>query len=475
MPKQIIKISGLHCKACEILSEEKLSALPGIKAVNVSHRRGQAEIDYEGIEPNKEIIKRELQSLGYDLEGDTKAKQTDKNKWRDLVIALVAAIIVSLALNYGVWPQNSEGFNANTLSWGGIWIIGLIAGLSTCMALVGGIVLALATDYAKRHPEASRARKFLPHLYFNIGRVAGFFLFGGLLGGLGSILKISSVASAWLTLFIGIFIILLGLQIIDVFPILRKFSFSLPKHIAKIIPGHNKNKRFHPAGAIAAGALSFFLPCGFTQSIQLYALSSGNFLSGGITMAVFAIGTSIGLIGLGGLVAMIKGKNYSLFLKISGAIIIIFGLFNFNNAYKVLLLHTESQAINKTTSSQVSEVQIIKMTQNNSGYSPNNFQIEANRPVRWIINSTSPYSCASSLIVPSLKINQQLKKGENIIEFMAPANGKIKFSCSMGMYNGVINIISEKEKGSSEDASNTDLRSTTEENKLPVCNINGCK
>jgi copper chaperone CopZ len=28
-----VKVSGLHCKACELLSEEKLSALPGVKKV----------------------------------------------------------------------------------------------------------------------------------------------------------------------------------------------------------------------------------------------------------------------------------------------------------------------------------------------------------------------------------------------------------------------------------------------------------
>ncbi|MEI7901937.1 MAG: sulfite exporter TauE/SafE family protein [bacterium] len=33
------------------------------------------------------------------------------------------------------------------------------------------------------------------------------------------------------------------------------------------------------------GAASFFLPCGFTQAVQIYALSTGNPLTAGMIMA----------------------------------------------------------------------------------------------------------------------------------------------------------------------------------------------
>jgi len=53
----------------------------------------------------------------------------------------------------------------------------------------------------------------------------------------------------------------------------------------------------------------------------------------------------------------------------------------------------------------------------------------------------SPYSCASSLVVPGYDINVQLKKGENIIEFTPRETGEIKFSCSMGMYRGKFIVV----------------------------------
>lgn len=470
-----IKVSGLHCKACELLSEEKLSSLPGVKAVRVSHSRGQAEIDYTGDSPDLNKIRQALQKLGYDLSDGTKKKKSKLNskEWRDLFWALAIATGIGLILKFSGWGNLQANIGAENLSLGGVWLIGLVAGLSTCMALVGGILVALAADYAKKHPEASRFRKFQPHLYFNLGRIVGFFLLGGVLGILGSFLKISSLASSWLSLIIGILIIFLGLQVIDIFPALRRFSFTLPKGITKIIPTNTKNRHYHPAGAMIAGTLSFFIPCGFTQSMQVYALSSGEFIRGGLVMATFALGTAIGFLSLGGLVSLIKGKQRGLFLKTAGLIVVIFGIFNFYNAYKVLRLHAENGPITKTSTQDGNnqlKTQIIQMEQNGQGYSPNHFQVEVGRPVRWVINSTVPYSCASSLVVPSLKLNKQLKPGENTIEFTPEQTGQIKFTCSMGMYSGVIEVLK------TEELNNGDKRIETKINdeNLPVCNINGC-
>lgn len=468
-----VKVSGLHCKACELLSEEKLSALPGVQAVRVSHHRGQAEIDYQDQAPDLQLIRQQLQALGYDLDEKLDNSQTNKAKlnWRELLLAAAIASAVSAMLKLSGFFQISDNINPETLSWGGVWLIGLVAGVSTCMALVGGIVMALATDYAQRHPEASRVRKFMPHLYFNTGRLIGFFVLGGLLGAAGSILKISPLSSAWLTLIIGLIIILLGLQIIEVFPALQRFNITLPKSIAKIIPTNTRNRHYRPLGAMIAGALSFFLPCGFTQSMQLYALSSGNFFNGAIIMALFSLGTAPGFLSLGGLISLIKGKHRSLFLKTAGLIVILFGLFNFTNAYKILRLHSVGNIAQlNLKQSVIKEIQTITMTQDNRGYTPNQLEVEVNKPVRWIIISTTPYSCASSLVVPALKINQQLKKGENIIEFTPTQTGLIKFSCSMGMYSGTINV---RPTGTAIPANTIVTENRTE--TLPVCNINGCK
>jgi len=438
----VVKVSGLHCKACELLSEEKLSALPGVKAVRVSHSRGQAEIDYEDVTPDQKLIQQELQAIGYDLAGDDfKKEKKKKNKWREFFWALIITLALAFIFTKSGWLNLQDQMNPEALSLGGIWLIGLIAGISTCMALVGGIVMALSADYARRHPQAPKVQKFLPHLYFNLGRVAGFFILGGLLGSLGAAFKISALANAWLSLFIGLLIIFLGLKILDLFPSLNRFSLTLPKSLSKIMP--NKDQSKNPLSIMLAGALTFFLPCGFTQSMQILALSTGSFWQGGIIMFIFALGTSIGLLSLGGLVSSIQGKKHGLFLKIAGLIVILFGIFNIINAQKVLSLHRGND-INIEKNGQnfrEEDVQILHMEQAGRGYIPNRLEVEVGRPVRWVINSTNPYSCASSLVVPSLKISKRLEAGDNIIEFTPTQTGTIRFACSMGMYTGVIEVV----------------------------------
>lgn len=449
MSKKTFKIGvqGLHCKACEILVEEKMLEIPGIVAARVSHKKAELEIDYDNNLPDRDSIKQNLEKIGYSMKDEklSNANHQEK-KWKNLGIALLITLLLLLALKISGLANLTNTINPSTMSWAAIVIIGLIAGVSTCMALVGGMAIALGAKYARANPGANRLEKFLPHLYFNLGRILGFFLLGGVLGKIGSIFKLSFSLSAWITLLIGFIIIFLGLQILDIFPSLNKIGFSLPKKMAKASHLVKKNNNHHILAAFAAGPLSFFLPCGFTQSMQIYALSTGTFLNGAIVMSLFAIGTAPGLLSLGGLVSLLKNKKTGVFFKTAGLIIILFGIFNVSNAYKFLHLNavSDSSITKELSTKSKDESQVIYMEQSNRGYVPKNLTVELNRPVKWIINSTNPYSCASSLIVPSLKINKQLTKGENIIEFRPVKVGIINFSCSMGMYRGSIEVINSK-------------------------------
>lgn len=462
-----VKVSGLHCKACEMLSEDKLTSLPGVKSAKVSHLKHEAEINFGQTKPDAKAVDLALQSIGYAV-GEEARDENDKDKhdkWKELgLAALIAASLFGILQIFG-WGDIQSNISPENLNIGGVGLIGLIAGISTCMALVGGIIMALAADYARRHPEASMVKKFAPHLFFNLGRVVGFFILGGLLGLLGSVFKISPAFSAWLTLAIGFLIAFLGLQILDIFPALRRFSLTLPKSIARSL-GRGKNS-YSPYAAFVAGALSFFLPCGFTQSMQIFALSNGSFLGGGLIMGVFALGTAPGLLSLGGLVALIKGRRQGIFFKTAGLIIILFGILNFINGYNFLKLQASAAPQITTGAITKGEVQIIEMEQHGRGYRPSTLVVEVNRPVRWVITSTSPYSCASDLVVPALKINQRLVKGKNIIEFTPTSVGKIGFSCSMGMYSGVIEVIDKN-------GAPAETGSLPAPEDLPVCNINGC-
>lgn len=447
----IVPIKGMHCRSCEILVEEELKEIKNVDSVEVNYKTASAKIFYNGTKPSESVIKEAILKSGYIVGYDNKQPFISSNikDYQNLGLAFLILLALYLILKwFGVTDINLDP-SAGNLSWGFIILFGLAAGFSTCMALIGGLVLGLSTKFTASYPEASTSQKFKPHLFFGLGRIIAYALFGGLLGVIGSALKISSTINGIMIIFVGLLMIIMGLQLINIFPRLSNFKITLPKSISRFFGINKNNKHYSNIGATILGALTFFLPCGFTQAIQLYAISTGNFWSGSLTMALFALGTAPGLLSIGGLTAIVKGGFKEKFFKISGLAIIFFGLFNLSNGYTLASLDFGGKAVLNT---QVifdpnvvikDGVQIVSMTETNRGYSPNSFTIKKGIPVRWVIDATAPYSCASALIVPKYKIRAFLKAGENVIEFTPTEIGNIPFSCSMGMYRGVFKVVAE--------------------------------
>src|SRR3990167_11148888 len=81
------------------------------------------------------------------------------------------------------------------------------------------------------------------------------------------------------------------------------------------------------------GVATFFLPCGFTQSMQIYTLTTGNFLTGALIMSAFALGTFpvLALLSFSSL-SIHKKAQSGIFFKTAGLIVIFFGIFNLINS-----------------------------------------------------------------------------------------------------------------------------------------------
>ncbi|HBM74039.1 MAG TPA: heavy metal transport/detoxification protein, partial [Clostridiaceae bacterium] len=87
-------------------------------------------------------------------------------------------------------------------------------------------------------------------------------------------------------------------------------------------------------------------------------------------------------------------------------------------------------------------VQVIKMTADNRGYTPNAFYVQKGIPVKWVIDGKEINSCNNAIVSRTLNIEKKIKKGENIIEF-TPDGKDINFSCWMGMISGVIKVVDD--------------------------------
>jgi len=235
--------------------------------------------------------------------------------------------------------------------------------------------------------------------------------------------------------------IFLGLKLVEVFPFLKDKAIALPKSIAKFFGFKSEEKEYSHKSAMIAGALTFFLPCGFTQAMQLFSISTGSFGRGAMIMLLFALGTSPGLLGIGGISSIFKGKSKRLFFVTAGVLVIIFGIYNILNASRIVFVVGNNTVKTDDTNITTGAMQEIKMTQKSNGYTPNVFTIKKGVPVKWTIISETAFSCASSIVMPKYGISKSLKKGENIITFTPMEIGEVPFSCSMGMYTGKFIVI----------------------------------
>ncbi|MDO8601634.1 MAG: sulfite exporter TauE/SafE family protein [bacterium] len=463
MKKITVLISGMHCRSCELVLEEEIKTVPGVQKVFVSQKKANAEILYDGTQPDTKQIEAAVVKAGYAI-GENKKRPFFSRKGSDYYELLgatsVVLILFAFARAFGLFDSGFAFGSSPSLAI--VLLVGLTAGVSTCMALVGGLVLAISARHAELHPEATRAQKFRPHLFFNLGRIIGYAFLGGLIGLVGSAFQFSSSIIGGLIIVAGALMLFLGIKLIGIFPRLEGAVVTLPKGIARLFGVKREVKEYSHRGAWIAGALTFFVPCGFTQAMQIYAMSTGSFWQGAGIMAAFALGTAPGILGVGGLASILRGTAAKHFFRFVGVAVIALGALNIANGYNLTgatVFDRASEFTNRVESipepyqpsvtsgeqpiEQPAEkkVQIVRMTQKPFGYVPNRFTIKKNVPVRWIINSENQYTCASFLVMPSLGIRASLQEGENIIEFTPTKSGPLKFSCSMGMYTGVFNVI----------------------------------
>ncbi len=322
MEKYTFHVTGMHCRACVLMTESELQDVPYVSRAKTSLEAECVEVtgDFEGkdastIAADLTLV---LAKHGYALSVEKQKKTKHWGEFRNAVpIALAFIIVFFLLQKAGVVNLIGGGKPSYVTAF----VVGLVASVSTCMAVVGGLVLSMSATFAK---EGDKVR---PQIMFHAGRIVSFFLLGGVIGVLGSVFRLSGFGSLVLGLVLGLVMLILGLNLLDVFDWTKKLQPSMPKFLSKYALGVSKLN--HTLTPVLVGIATFFLPCGFTQSMQLYALSTGSFLTGGFTMLAFALGTFpvLALISFSSFSAE-KSRNKGVFFKTAGLIVIAFAVFN---------------------------------------------------------------------------------------------------------------------------------------------------
>ncbi len=451
--KMEICVHGMHCRSCEITLERNWKKIPGIQKVQVNASSGQGTIYFEGEAPTIEQLQKSIPQNEYSvhLKGTENSVEFKKEKpsfFRLLGLFAIVLILGKLLTVLGLLKTN---FNVSQATgFGAIFVIGLVAASSSCVAIVGGLLISTSARFNERYPSTQALGRMRPVMLFVLGRILSYTVLGGLLGVIGGILSPSPLVTALITLLAALYMLIMGLEMLHL----------APNWLKRLLPGTNKalshkimnaEAKEHWAMPFILGGATFFLPCGFTQALQLYALTTGNFWIGATIMLAFALGTAPALLALGYASNSLKGKFGKLFFQFSGALVVILGLWNIQNAFSIagypLSFSPGASSKTETTASAVTSdnVQVVKMKVDAyEGYVPENITIEAGKPVRWEVDGTKASGCANVLVSRKLGIQKALKPGINIIEFTPKEAGTIAFSCSMGMYRGSFTVVPAK-------------------------------
>lgn len=384
-------------------------------------------------------------------------KSTNTSNWNAPIAQRIAeafamllfVLVLAFVLNaLGLAGFSSSGAQAATL--GGAAIIGLVAASSTCLAATGGLLLSVSASWCKANASASRWTKLQPLLLFNSGRLAAYFLLGGLIGIAGQVLTPSVNALGVLMLIVALVMLWLGLQMLELLP---KSLCTIPRHT--FIGRHllRLSSGSGAAGPLLLGALTFFLPCGFTQSMQLTALATGNFWQGGLLMLAFAIGTLPALLGISVLSSALSGNTARFFFRFAGALSIILGVF----ALKSGLLQTgvdvqgiAARAFGGVAIEAASDPhvtidaegrQVISLNISDAGYTPNAITIDAGIPTWVYATAMTPLKgCATFLTAPAFNLSTPIVMGGNWLGPIQNPQKDFVLTCSIGALRADVHV-----------------------------------
>ncbi|PIS15912.1 hypothetical protein COT62_01250 [Candidatus Roizmanbacteria bacterium CG09_land_8_20_14_0_10_41_9] len=442
-PNTTFFISGLHCKSCKIIIEQKIRDTYRIHA---SVSMGDNTVTLEKTDPR--VNEHSLNAL-FEAEGYTFSHSSLKKEKLDifqlLFIVITAAVLINLFIFIGNATSVSSTVSATSPLFA-YFIFGALASISSCAALVGGIILSLSRQWSRGGATS--------HISFHAGRLISFAILGGVLGLIGGAIRLTPFFTAFLIIAVSIFMIGLGFQMIGI-SAFQKFQISLPTSVMKKALGVRSSQ--NSLIPFFIGAFTFFLPCGFTLSTQSIALISGGALKGSLIMFSFALGTlpALAFISASSNTLFQNPKFSIAFSKIAGILVFFFAVTNISSQLNVLgfsspsILGPSTNVVRQDTNNSsglvpiVDGKQLLKMNASSRGYDPNYFKIKTGVPVRWEVTDTGTSGCTNAIISRSLFEGQiDLTPGKTTAKEFTPRQpGKYRFSCWMGMVTGTIEVV----------------------------------
>lgn len=439
----------MHCASCELLIEQELSAMPGVTGVEASMTRGEVDFEYVLEKPSVEQLNDKFKAQNYVFSEQPFAPKRDKAGRGETLLVALAVIAGFLVLN-DLGLASFARINSDS-SLAAFFVFGLIAGVSSCAALIGGLVLSFSSQWSK----GQEKNGMKPHLLFNGGRLISFALLGALLGLVGEKFTISPTFTSLAVLIVSLLMLILALQMLGIAS-LDRFRIALPKSISRRAVTEKPTGERTP---FMIGFLTILLPCGFTVVAEGAAILAGSPVRSSMIMLSFVLGTTLPLlfIGLGSNKLLLDRKMSGRFLKVAGILIIFFVSYNLNTQFGFTRSLQSDAIVSNSTSQTVpggaddvfqsipNDIQLIKAVYTlASDIQPNTFEVKKGKPVRFEVEVKDNGSgCMSTIMIPGLWDKAlTLKKGKTLVmEFTPSKSGDYEITCAMGVPRGTLKVI----------------------------------
>lgn len=442
--KKTLSVQGMTCGQCEKIIHRALMKVEGVTDVQASFKGSTVQIIYDSETVKEAQLTQALEKAGYHVvEADAsnpKAKAFSPLQLAGIGVLLTAAyMVVNRMGGFDFIPELQA-----SMSYGMLFVVGLLTSLH-CIAMCGGINLS---QCLVPRSDGSAQAGWKPSLLYNGGRVISYTVIGGIVGALGSVISFSGGARGIIAILAGAFMVVMGINMLGLFPVLRRLHIQMPAGLRTVLMGKSGQR-----GPLTVGLLNGLMPCGPLQAMQLYALGTGSAAVGALSMFFFSIGTVPLMFGFGALSTLLSKRFTSNMLRFSAVLVVLLGAVMMQRGFSLggvpALALTGSgpsveAALPQGAVATVEDgVQVITGELERGAYPE--IVVQKGIPVRFNLHAEAKNlnGCNNAIVIPEFNIEKSLEPGDNIVEFTPQETGTYGYTCWMGMISSKITVVDE--------------------------------
>ncbi len=328
-----IKLGGMHCQGCSTAIEAAIARMDGVSAIKADHRKGIINITFDSGKTTQAQLERVCTDLGYvlDISPDPRHNAPVGLLQAALAITCLVTVLI-LAQRFG-YLLNLPVIHAHS---GGImvFIFGLLTGLH-CVGMCGGFIIA----YTAKDVLQSRGA-FRSHVFYGVGKTLSYALLGGLFGFVGALFRVSPFISGLSIGLAGVFLVVYGLNMLNILSGVRTFCFRQP---SIIMPSVTKKRRYASSPLFIGFLSGFILGCGPLQVMYVLAAGNGDPWTGFRLLTFFGLGTLPALFGFGVITRLLSNAMTRRFIQISGIIVMVMGAMMLNKGVARIMADEQHQ------------------------------------------------------------------------------------------------------------------------------------